>query len=32
MGAVLDATGGYTGGLLALAGVLVVETILILKT
>jgi len=32
MGAVLDATGGYTGGLLALAGVLVIETILILKT
>ncbi|HEX4567496.1 MAG TPA: MFS transporter [Vicinamibacterales bacterium] len=32
MGAVLDATGGYTGGLIALAGVLVVETILILKT
>jgi len=32
MGAVLDATGGYTGGLLALAGVLVIETILILRT
>jgi ACS family tartrate transporter-like MFS transporter len=32
MGAVLDATGGYTGGLLALAAVLVVEAILILKT
>jgi ACS family tartrate transporter-like MFS transporter len=32
MGAVLDATGGYAGGLLALAGVLVAEAILILKT
>ena len=32
MGAVLDSTGGYTGGLLALAGVLVVEAILVLKT
>jgi MFS transporter, ACS family, tartrate transporter len=31
MGALLDATGGYTGGLLALAGVLVVEAILVLK-
>ncbi|HEX6463733.1 MAG TPA: MFS transporter, partial [Vicinamibacterales bacterium] len=32
MGALLDATGGYTGGLLVLAGVLVVEAILVLKT
>jgi len=32
MGAVLDKTGGYTGGLLALAGVLVIEAILVLKT
>jgi len=32
MGAVLDATGGFTGGLLALAGVLVVEAILVLRT
>jgi ACS family tartrate transporter-like MFS transporter len=32
MGAVLDATGGYTGGLLALAGVLLVEAVLVLKT
>jgi len=32
MGVVLDTTGGYTGGLLALAGVLVVEAILVLRT
>jgi hypothetical protein len=32
MGGLLDRTGGYTGGLLALAGVLVVEAILILQT
>jgi sugar phosphate permease len=32
MGVLLDATGGYTGGLLALAGVLVVEAILVLRT
>ncbi len=32
MGALLDATGGYTGGLLALAGVLIVEAILVLRT
>jgi ACS family tartrate transporter-like MFS transporter len=32
MGVVLDASGGYTGGLLALAAVLVVEAILVLKT
>ncbi len=31
IGALLDATGGYTGGLLALTGVLVVETFLVLK-
>jgi ACS family tartrate transporter-like MFS transporter len=32
IGAVLDATGGYTGGLLALAAALVVEAILVLRT
>ena len=32
MGVLLDKTGGYTGGLLALAGVLVVEAILVLQT
>ena len=32
MGVLLDATGGYTGGLLALAGVLVLEAILVLRT
>ncbi len=32
MGVVLDATGGYTGGLLALAAVLIVEAILVLET
>jgi MFS family permease len=32
MGVLLDMTGGYTGGLLALAGVLVVEAVLVLKT
>jgi ACS family tartrate transporter-like MFS transporter len=32
MGVLLDATGGYTGGLLALAGVLVVEAILVLRS
>lgn len=32
MGVLLDRTGGYTGGLLALAGVLVVEAILVLQT
>jgi MFS family permease len=32
MGVLLDATGGYTGGLLALASVLVVEAILVLRT
>jgi MFS transporter, ACS family, tartrate transporter len=32
MGVLLDSTGGYTGGLLALAGVLVVEAILVLRT
>jgi MFS family permease len=32
MGALLDATGGYTRGLLALAVVLVVEAILVLRT
>jgi D-galactonate transporter len=32
MGVLLDTTGGYTGGLLALAGVLIVEAILVLQT
>lgn len=32
MGALLDATGGYTGGLLVLAGVLIIEAFLVLKT
>jgi ACS family tartrate transporter-like MFS transporter len=32
MGVLLDTTGGYTGGLLALAGVLVAEAILVLQT
>jgi ACS family tartrate transporter-like MFS transporter len=31
IGFLLDATGGYTGGLLALTGVLVVEAFLVLK-
>ena len=31
MGALRDATGGYTGGLLALAGALVVEAVLVLS-
>jgi ACS family tartrate transporter-like MFS transporter len=32
IGVLLDATGGYSGGLLALTGVLVVEAILVLRT
>ncbi len=32
MGVLLDLTGGYTGGLLVLAGVLVVEAVLVLET
>jgi ACS family tartrate transporter-like MFS transporter len=32
IGVLLDASGGYSGGLLALTGVLVAEAILVLKT